>query len=92
MTEQELPRDYMARAAQFGRRGIFQYREELIAGMEQLRFIGAVFADEETARRWDDRPGRFHAWFAFDSWECAEAWLFSEGEVCHGGRLHQSLI
>lgn len=76
----EMPRDYMARCAQFGRRGIFQYREELLAGCEYLRFIGAPFASEAAARAWDDSPGQFDptAMLYFPTWEDAEGWLFSE--------------
>jgi hypothetical protein len=72
----ELPRDYMARCAQHGTRAIFQYRDDLIAGIEHLRFIGAEFVGHDTARRWDDRPGNLSGWWAFPSWEAAEAWLF----------------
>lgn len=80
MQKAELPRDYMVRCAQFNNRGIFQYREELLAGMEHLRFIGAVFPSEEAARAWDDAPGRFDptAMLMFPTWEDAEAWLYSE--------------
>jgi len=71
----ELPRDYMARCAQRGSRVIFQYREELITGMECLRFIGFQFTDEEAARRWDDRPANLAYWDTFPTWEAADAWL-----------------
>lgn len=80
MQQTEMPRDYMARCAQFHHKGIFQYREELLAGNEHLRFIGAVFRSEEAARRWDDTAGWFDpsAMLRFPTWEDAEAWLYSE--------------
>lgn len=72
----EMPRDYMARCAQHGRRGIFQYREDLIVGgLEYLRFIGIEFASAEYARRWDDRTMDHISWCALPSWESAETWL-----------------
>jgi hypothetical protein len=71
----EVPRDYMARCTQQGTRAIFQYRDDLVEGMEHLRFIGAEFIGYDTARRWDDRPGNLSGWLSFPSWENAEAWL-----------------
>lgn len=71
----EMPRAYMARCAQHGRRVIFQYKEHMVEGMEHLRFIGYQFTSEEAARRWDDRPGNLGSWWSLPSWEAAEEWL-----------------
>lgn len=71
----EMPRDYMKRCAQRADRVIFEYRDELIVGMEDLRYIGFVFASEEAARAWDDHPRNLRGWWAFDSWEDAEFFL-----------------
>jgi hypothetical protein len=80
----ELPRDYMARCAQHGTRAIFQYREELLAGFEHLRFIGCQFVDAAAARRWDDRPGNLDGWWSFPTWAAAEAWLVTCEEEARG--------
>ena len=77
MISTEMPRKYMARCAQCGRKGIFEYHEKLIVGWEHLHYIGYLFRDEAAARSWDDseRPD----WWSFPSWENAEAWLYDHG-------------
>lgn len=77
-TRPEMPRDYMKRCAQFADRAIFQYRDDLVAGVEYMRFIGCWFTSAESAQRWDDAPGNLRAWYAFETWEFAEAWLFGD--------------
>jgi hypothetical protein len=74
----ELPHPYMQRCAQLANRGIFEYRDDLIANYEHLRFIGAEFADEHAAQAWDDRPGQVYidSIVSFPSWKHAEAWLY----------------
>lgn len=77
----ELPRDYMARCAQSGRKGAFEYLDRLIGpGEEHLRFIGGLFASETAARRWDDRPGNLVAWWGFPTWEACEVWLYGDAD------------
>ena len=78
----ELPRDFMRRAAQCGRRGLFQYHDRHVPpGWEHLRFVGATFATAEAARRWDDSGTNLTATRVFPSWDDGLAWLYAEEEV-----------
>jgi hypothetical protein len=86
----ELPRDFMTRFAQSGKRIIWEYRDELLAGtaltgnMEALRYVGYEFASAEAARKVDDRPENLVAWFTFPTWAAAEVWMRADPQ--EGGR------
>lgn len=78
----EIPRDFMARFAQCGKRTIFEYRAELLQSPEDdaLRCIGHIFRDADAARRCDDRPGNLVAWRPFPTWDAAVAWLYADAQ------------